>query len=311
MGYTLAEFRAAAARIKGLVRRTPMMQSCGPVTIGPDIALKLECLQITGSFKPRGAVNALKSLPEAAIRKGIITASGGNHGKAVAYAGWIAKTRAVVYLPKSAPPEKAATIRAFGAEPITFGEVWDDSNAEAKRHAEREGMTYIHPFGDEPVILGQGTLGLEVLEDLPDVDVVLTAIGGGGFAAGVAAAIKAAKPGVRIVGIEPTGAPTLHDSLKAGKLVTLDKIESKVSTLSAKRSDQINLDLIGKHVERIVLVTDEEMRDAARWLWKELGIAAELSGAASLAALLTGRLELPKGAKVCAVVCGAGTDGIA
>ena len=310
MGYTLAEFRAAAARIKGLVRRTPMMQSCGPVTIGPDIALKLECLQITGSFKPRGAVNALRSLPEAAVRKGIITASGGNHGKAVAYAGWIAKTRAVVYLPKSAPPEKAATIRAFGAEPITFGEVWDDSNAEAKRHAEREGMTYIHPFGDESVILGQGTLGLEVLEDLPDVDVVLTAIGGGGFAAGVAAAIKSAKPGVRIVGIEPTGAPTLHDSLKAGKLVTLDKSESKVSTLSAKRSDQINLDLIGKHVERIVLVTDDEMRDAARWLWKELGIAAELSGAASLAALLTGKLELPKGAKVCAVVCGAGTDGI-
>ncbi len=310
MGFTLAEFRAAAARIKGLVRRTPMMQSCGPVTIGPDIALKLECLQITGSFKPRGAVNALKSLPEAAIRKGIITASGGNHGKAVAYAGWIAKTRAVVYLPKSAPPEKAATIRAFGAEPITFGEVWDDSNAEAKRHAEREGMTYIHPFGDEPVILGQGTLGLEVLEDLPDVDVVLTAIGGGGFAAGVAAAIKAAKPGVRIVGIEPVGAPTLHDSLKAGRLVTLDRIESKVSTLSARRSDQINLDLIGKHVERIVLVTDDEMRDAARWLWRELGIAAELSGAASLAALLTGKLELPKDAKVCAVVCGAGTDGI-
>ncbi len=310
MGFTLAEFRAAAARIKGLVRRTPMMQSCGPVAIGPDIALKLECLQITGSFKPRGAVNALKSLPEAAIRKGIITASGGNHGKAVAYAGWIAKTRAVVYLPKSAPPEKAATIRAFGAEPITFGEVWDDSNAEAKRHAEREGMTYIHPFGDEPVILGQGTLGLEVLEDLPDVDVVLTAIGGGGFAAGVAAAIKAAKPGVRIVGIEPVGAPTLHDSLKAGRLVTLDRIESKVSTLSARRSDQINLDLIGKHVERIVLVTDDEMRDAARWLWRELGIAAELSGAASLAALLTGKLELPKDAKVCAVVCGAGTDGI-
>ncbi|MBM3548864.1 MAG: threonine/serine dehydratase [Alphaproteobacteria bacterium] len=310
MGFTLAEFRAAAARIKGLVRRTPMMQSCGPVTSGPDIALKLECLQITGSFKPRGAVNALKSLPDEAIRRGIITASGGNHGKAVAYAGRIAKTRAVVYLPKSAPPEKAATIRAFGAEPITFGEVWDDSNAEAKRHAEREGMTYIHPFGDEPVILGQGTLGLEVLEDLPEVDIVLTAIGGGGFAAGVATAIKAAKPGVRIIGIEPVGAPTLHDSVKAGKLVTLDRIESRVSTLSAKRSDQINLDLIGKNVERIVLVTDEQMRDAARWLWKELGIAAELSGAASVAALLTGKVELPKNAKVCAVICGAGSDGI-
>lgn len=311
MGYSLADFRAAQARIKGLVRRTPMMPTASPVTTGPELALKLEYLQITGSFKPRGAVNALKSLPDAAIRKGIITASGGNHGKAVAYAGWIAKTRAIVYLPSSAPPEKAATIRAFGAEPIMFGEVWDDSNAEAMRHAEREGMTYIHPFRDEPVIQGQGTVGLEILEDLPDVDIVLTAIGGGGFAAGVAAAIKSMKPEVRIIGIEPVGAPTLHDSVKAGKLVTLDKITSKVSTLSAKRSDQINLDLIGKHVEKIVLVTDEEMRDAARWLWKELGIAAELSGAASVAAALLGRVDLPKGARVCAIVCGAGTDGIA
>ncbi len=309
MGFTLAEFRAAQARIEGLVRRTPMMMA-GPVTTGPDLALKLEYLQITGSFKPRGAVNALKSLPDAAIRKGIITASGGNHGKAVAYAGWIAKTRAIVYLPSSAPPEKAAAIKAFGAEPIMFGEVWDDSNAEAMRHAEREGLTYIHPFKDEPVIQGQGTVGLELLEDLPDVDIVLAAIGGGGFIAGIAAAIQAAKPGVRIIGIEPVGAPTLHDSLKAGKLVTLDKIGSKVSTLSAKRSDQVNLDLISKHVEKIVLVTDEEMRDAARWLWKELGIAAELSGAASVAAALLGKVDLPKGAKVCAVVCGAGTDGI-
>lgn len=310
MGYSLGDFRAAQARIRGLVRRTPMMATASPVTSGPELALKLEYLQITGSFKPRGAVNALKSLPEAAIRKGIITASGGNHGKAVAYAGWIAKTRAIVYLPSSAPPEKAATIKAFGAEPVMFGEVWDDSNAEAMRHAEREGLTYIHPFRDEPVIHGQGTVGLEILEDLPDVDIVLTAIGGGGFAAGVAAAIKAVKPSVRIIGIEPVGAPTLHDSVKAGKLVTLDKITSKVSTLSAKRSDQVNLDLIGKHVERIVLVTDEEMREAARWLWKELGIAAELSGAASVAAALLGKVDLPKEARVCAIVCGAGTDGI-
>ncbi|MSP48242.1 MAG: threonine/serine dehydratase [Alphaproteobacteria bacterium] len=309
MAFTLADFRAAEARIEGLVRRTPMMRSA-PVTGGPDLMLKLECLQITGSFKPRGAVNTLKSLPDAAIRKGIITASGGNHGKAVAYTGWIAKTRAVVYLPSSAPAEKAATIRAFGAEPIVFGEVWDDSNAEAQRHAAREGLTYIHPFADEAVIHGQGTLGLEVIDDLPDVDIVLAAIGGGGFISGVAAAIRASKPSVRIIGIEPTGAPTLHDSLKAGKLVTLDRIESKVSTLSARRSGQINLDLIAKHVERIVLITDDDMREAARWLWRELGIAAELSGAASVAALLTGKLDLPKGARVCAVVCGAGTDGI-
>ena len=134
---------------------------------------------------------------------------------------------------------------------------------------------------------------------MPDVDIVLAATGGG-----FATAIKASKPGVRIIGIEPAGAPTLHDSAKAGNLVTLDRIQSKVSALSAKRSDQINLDLIGKNVERIVLVTDEQMRDAARWLWKKLGIA-------ELSALLAGKVELPKNAKIYAVICGAGSDGIA
>jgi threonine dehydratase len=309
MAFALADFRAAAKRIEGLVRRTPMLRSA-PVTSGPDLALKLECLQITGSFKPRGAVNTLKSLSEVAIRKGIITASGGNHGKAVAYAGWIARTRTIVYLPRTAPPEKAATVRAFGAEPVLHGEVWDESNAEALRHAEREGLTYIHPFKDEPVMHGQGTLGLEVVDDLPEVEVILAAIGGGGFISGVSAAAKAAKPSVRIIGIEPVGAPTLHDSLKAGRLVTLDRIETQAGTLAPRRSEQINLDIIGRHVERIVLVTDEEMREAARWLWRELGIAAELSGAASLAAVLSGKVEVPKGARTCAVICGAGTDGI-
>jgi threonine dehydratase len=309
MAFALADFRAAAERIEGLVRRTPMLRSA-PVTSGPDLALKLECLQITGSFKPRGAVNTLKSLSEVAIRKGIITASGGNHGKAVAYAGWIARTRTIVYLPRTAPPEKAATVRAFGAEPVLHGEVWDESNAEALRHAEREGLTYIHPFKDEPVMHGQGTLGLEVVDDLPEVEVILAAIGGGGFISGVSAAAKAAKPSVRIIGIEPVGAPTLHDSLKAGRLVTLDRIETQAGTLAPRRSEQINLDIIGRHVERIVLVTDEEMREAARWLWRELGIAAELSGAASLAAVLSGKVEVPKGARTCAVICGAGTDGI-
>lgn len=309
MGFTLAEFRAAEARIEGLVRRTPMIRSA-PVVAGPDVMLKLECLQITGSFKPRGAVNTLKSLPEAAIRRGIITASGGNHGKAVAYAGWIAKTRTVVYLPRTAPAEKAATVRAFGAEPIVFGEVWDDSNAEALRHAEREGLTYIHPFKDEPVMHGQGTLGLEVVDDMPEVEVILAAIGGGGFISGVAAAARAARPGVRIIGIEPVGAPTLHDSLAAGRLVTLDRIETRAGTLAPRRSEQINLDLIAEHVERVVLVTDDHMKEAARWLWTELGIAAELSGAASVAALMAGRVDLPRATRVCAVVCGAGTDGI-
>ncbi len=308
----LADIKAAARRIAGRVRRTPLIDAA-PLKDDPApgaLRLKLECLQVTGSFKPRGATNKLLSLNDGQVRRGIITASGGNHGLAVAYAARQAATRAVIYLPASTPPAKAAKLAAWGAEVRTEGAVWDEANEAALAAAAQEGLTYLHPFADPAVIAGQGTVGLEILEDAPETGLLLVAIGGGGLISGIATAVKALKPGIRVVGVEPAGAPTLKESLAAGQLVTLSAIETEAGTLAPRRSAEINLEIIARHVDEIVLVSDEEMRAAARWLWFELGIAAELSGAAALAALMTGRVETAPDAPATALVCGAGTDGL-
>src|SRR5262249_5010141 len=163
-------------------------------------------------FKPRGAMNTLRSLKAEEIRRGIITASGGNHGLAVAYAGYVAGAPATIYLPESAPKAKAAKLEAWGAKVVVDGAVRAEANRAALDEADRRGLTYIHPFADPRVIAGQGTLGLELLEQAPDLDTVLVAIGGGGLIAGVALAVKAVNPKIKVIGIEPTGAPTLYES---------------------------------------------------------------------------------------------------
>ncbi len=310
---TLADIEAAAERIRGAVRRTPSL-AVEPLKdalpLG-ELVLKLECLQVTGSFKARGASNTLFSLPESEVERGIITASGGNHGLAVAYAGWRAGTRAVIYLPASTPPAKAEKLRAWGAEVVVEGAVWDDAKDAALKTAEAEGLTFIHPFDDPRVIAGQGTVGIEILEDDPGLDYLFVAIGGGGLISGVATAVKALKPSITVIGVEPYGAPTLKESLAAGQLVTLPEIATAAGTLAPRRSAEMNLEIIGRTVDEIVLVSDDEMSEAARALWFELGIAAELSGAAALAAIQQARYTLPADARVGAIVCGAGTDGIA
>jgi len=309
----LSDFEAAAARIKERVRRTPLIRARflrEPPTSGIDLRLKLECLQVTGSFKPRGANNALLSLTEEQLKRGVITASGGNHGVAVAYAAWASKVPAVIYLSENAPPIKAEKLCKWGAEVVIEGAVWDDANAAALKRMESEGLTYVHPFADPMVIAGQGSLGVEMLKQTPETEVFVVAIGGGGLISGVSAAVKAIKPEARVIGVEPVGAPTLHNSLAEGNLVTLPEIETDAGTLAPRRSADINLDMIRKNVDEIVLVTDEEMREAAKWLWFEFGVAAELSGAASLAAVMKQRFEVSPGAVVTAIICGAGADGI-
>ncbi len=310
----LADVQAAQARIQGHVRRTPLMQPLGlrkePAQV-KTLLLKIESLQVTGSFKVRGAMNKLLTLPEDDLRRGIVTASGGNHGLAVAYAGWLAKTPATIYLPHNTPAAKAKKLEDWGAKVIFAGAVWDDANEVALSVAAQEGLTYIHPFADPAVIAGQGTIAAEILADAPGTDVLLVAIGGGGLISGISLAAKALKPSIRVIGIEPVGAPTLYESLKAGGLITLPEIRTVAGTLAPRRSAQITFDIIRDNVAEIVLVDDEEMREAARWLWFESGIAAELSGAAAVAALLTDKVSVSSDEQVCALVCGAGTDGIA
>jgi len=311
LGVELNDIRAAQTRIAGYVRHTPMVEASPvkePIAGAQRLFLKLENMQISGSFKARGAVNKLFSLPPEQVKRGIITASGGNHGLGVAYAGWLAKSPATIYLSHNAPRIKAQKLEGWGAKVVYEGAVWDDANRAAVALAERESLTYIHPFADPVVIAGQGTLGLEILADLPEVDVLLVAIGGGGLISGVSLAVKALNPAIKIIGVEPTGAPTLYESVRAHRLVELRELTTAANTLAPRLSAQINLDIIQRNVDDIVLVSDDDMRDAAVWLWKEMGIAAELSGAAALAALLSGKI--PPADRVCALVCGAGTDGI-
>ncbi len=309
----LAMIQAAAARIGGRVRQTPVLDPepmRGPVLDAGRLLLKLECLQVTGSFKARGASNKLLTMDEAARGRGLVTASGGNHGLAVAYAAASVGVPAAIFVPASTPASKVEKLRQWGAEVTVSGKVWDESQEAALAAQKAHGLTYVHPFADPQVIAGQGTLALEILAQVPDADTLVVAIGGGGLMAGVAVAAKAIRPGIRIVGVEPTGAPTLYESLKAGELVTLDAIGTMAGSLAPRRSMSINLDLISAYVDRLVLVSDNEMREAARWLWFETGVAAELAGAASLAALMTGRHKAEAGETVVAVICGAGTDGL-
>ena len=310
---SLADIRAAAERISAHTRRTPLM-AAAPTHDFTDIAarmtLKLENLQVTGSFKPRGAINKITSLAPETLGRGVVTASGGNHGLAVAYAGWTAGVPATIHLPTSVSAEKIRKFALWGAKVVIEGDVWDDSNRLALATAEREGLAYIHPFADPLVMAGQGTVATEILDADPGIDTLLVAIGGGGLISGIAIAAKAMRPDIRVIGIEPVGAPTLLESRRAGRVVTLPRVDTAATTLAPRASEQVNLDIIMANVAEIVLVSDQEMRDAARWLWVEQGVAAELSGAASVAALLTGRYVPAPGERVCAVVCGVGTDGM-
>lgn len=310
----LAAIEDARARIAPHIRKTPTLrygQLKDRPEGGPDVTLKLELLQAAGSFKARGAMNRLLTLSEAERARGIVTASGGNHGLAIARSAHVLGAQAKIFLPSNVVPDKVAKLKQWGAAVEIVGDVWDEANAAALAHAEQTGATYAHPFSDPIVVAGQGTLGLDLLDDMPEVDAILVAIGGGGLITGLSTAVKAKRPATRIIGIEPFGAPTLHACLAADRLVALDKLETRVATMSCRQTDQAIFEVARRNVDEIVLISDEEMETAARSLWFEFGIAADLSGAAALAALRSGRVPFAAHERVCALVCGAGTDGIA
>ncbi len=306
------DVRAAAARIDRHVRHTPMVEAShfkAPAIEGSELRLKLELLQVTGSFKARGATNKLMATPRDTLAKGIVAASGGNHGLATARAGYLAGVPTSIFLPENVSPSKVAKLQAWEAETVITGSVWDEANAAALNRVEETGAAYFHPFADPLVVAGQGTTGLEILEQMPEVDTVIIAIGGGGLIAGTATTLKALAPSVRVVGVEAVGSPTLKNSLEAGGVVTLDRVTTSVPTLACSRTDQGIYEIVRDRVDEIVLIDDDQMRDAAAWLWFEMGLSADLSGAAALAALRQGAVTVPPGSRVCALVCGAGPEG--
>jgi threonine dehydratase len=308
----IEDIEAARERIAPHIRRTPAMALTATKEALPfagAVTLKVESLQVTGSFKARGAMNRLLGAPAGEVANGIVTASGGNHGLAVARTAFVAGVPATIFLPSNASAAKVAKIRRWKATVEVAGAMFDEANAAALEFARRTGAAYFHPFADPLVVAGQGTLGLEILEDIEGVDTLLVAIGGGGLMAGLATAVRARRPEMRIVGIEPTGSPTLKACLDAGRWMALPEVTTRVATMACRETDERIYERVRDTVDGIVLVGDDEMEAAARWLWFETGIAADLSGAASLAALRRGDPLVAGSRHVCALVCGAGAEG--
>ena len=309
---SIADIEAARARIAPHVRHTPTLVVSGVKTELPTsacVTLKLECLQVTGSFKARGAMNRLLGAPDLDVSKGIVTASGGNHGLAVARTAYAAGTSAAIYLPSNVSPAKLSKLKAWGAHTEIVGDVWDDANAAALEYAKQTGAAYFHPFADPLVVAGQGTLGLEIVDDLPDIDTILVAIGGGGLISGLSTAMKARRPDIRVIGVAPTGCPTFKLSFDAGRAMAIDTVTTRVPTMACRSADPNIFEIVRSHVSDVILVSDDEMQAAAEWLWFEMGIAADLSGAASIAAIRTRNPVLSGARNICALICGAGPEG--
>jgi threonine dehydratase len=298
---TRAHVEAAATRIRPFIRRTPVLHAR---IRGIQVALKLEHLQLTGSFKVRGATNALRSLDPAP--DAVVAASGGNHGLGVATAAESLGIAATVVVPETVPAEKARRIAAAGATVVRSGSHYAQAEAHARELAETLGAPFLHPFADPAVIAGQGTVGIEIAEDLlagpgaAGCDTVVVAIGGGGLIAGIATALEGAGP--RIIGVEPLGAPTMSAALTAGQPVDVEVDSVTASALGAGRTDALNLAIVQRAVEQVVLVDDQAVLAARDLLWEECRLAVEPGGALGLVPLLSGaiRAERP-----CVVLCGA------
>ncbi len=308
----IADIHAARERIAPFVRRTPIMDATlerDPLPVAAQVTFKLELNQVTGSFKARGAMNRLLGADRAEVSAGIVTASGGNHGLAVARTAKVAGVPAIIFVPETVSPAKVDKMRKWGAEVRIGGAEWSVCNEAALAYARTHGAAYFHPFADPLVVAGQGTLGLEILEQIDGFDTIVVAIGGGGLVAGLSTAIKAIRPEVRIVAVEPVGSPTMKACLDAGHVVSLPEVTSRVATMSCRRTDERVFEIARRTVSEVVLVSDEAMLGASQWLWHEYGIAADLSGAASVAALQSGHAAFAQSHKICAVICGAGAEG--
>ena len=297
---TLEDIRAAARRIAPMARVTPLLDVSA--SAGRPFALKCESLQPGGAFKIRGAYNMVAQLTEDERRRGVITYSSGNHGQAMALAARELGAPAVVVMPKTAPQIKVEGARSFGAEVIFEGTTSVERRARAEREAAARGLTMVPPFDHEWIIAGQGTAGLEILEQCPDVGTVLVPIGGGGLIAGVAAAIKLTRPGVRVIGVEPEGAAAMKASVDAGHAVTLDRTDTIADGLMPVRPGDLTFAHVRQFVDGIVTVTDLQIIDAVLWLFSNVRIVAEPSGAATVAAGLIAKPRLP--APVVAIVSG-------
>ena len=289
------------------VQRTPLVTSrtLGD-RIGAEAYLKLENLQRTGSFKVRGAVNAMAGLSPAARAAGVVTMSAGNAAQAIAYAGRASGVRVTVVMPETAPQTKIDATRGYGAE-IRFVAAMTQLLPMVEE-LQAQGLHFLHPFDDDDVIAGHASLGLEILEDLPQVDLVVVPVGGGGLISGVALAIKARRPEARIIGVQPEGAQAVRKALDAGHPVRLERVSSVADGLGAPFAGERNLEIIKRDVDDVVVIDDATILDGLRFLVARARIVPEPAGAAAVAALLGGAVKPKPGRCVIAIVSGGNID---
>lgn len=306
---TLPDIQAAHRRIRDQVYLSPCARSetLSRLT-GTNAYLKLENLQMTGAYKERGALNTLLTLAPAERARGLIAASAGNHAQGVAYHGGRLGVTVTIVMPETTPIMKVANTRAHGARIILFGANYDEAYAEARRLEQAEGLTFVHPFDDPAVIAGQGTIGLEILEQVPEVDAVVVPVGGGGLVSGVAAAIKATRPGVRVVGVEAEVIPCMQAALAAGGPVTLEPASTLADGIAVKRAGDLTFEHVRAHVDELVTVSEEEIASAILYCLEKEKTVAEGAGAAAVAALMNRRVGGLEGRRVVSVVSGGNID---
>ncbi|MDQ3998785.1 MAG: threonine ammonia-lyase, partial [Thermoproteota archaeon] len=274
--------------LTGTVRKTPIQTSrTFSGLAGTNLFLKLECLQVTGSFKVRGAFVKISRLSDKQAGHGVIAASAGNHAQGVAYAAMIKKIPCTIVMPETASPAKVAATRSYGAKVIRRGANYDDAWEATQEIAKAEGMTIIHAFDDPDIIAGQGTIGLELVEDLPDVDTIYVPVGGGGLAAGVAIAVKSRKPNVRIIGVESKAFPAMKESLAKGSLQCIKRGYSIADGIAVKQPGELTREILSKYIEDIVLIDDTSIVKTMFLMMERAKLVAEPAGAASLAYLLS------------------------
>jgi len=300
----LRDFLEARERIALHIKHTPLLTSrqLSELT-GHEVRLKAEMFQRVGSYKIRGPLNKFAQMTDEEKRRGVVCSSAGNHAQGVALAAQIHGMRAVVCMATNATPSKIAATKGYGAEVVLHGNIWDEANEKAKELVEKEGLIYIHPFDDEQLIAGQGTLGLEIIQDWPDVDAVIVPIGGGGLISGVSMAVKAHNPKIRVIGVESSDGPAMQRSLESGQLETIE-CNTIIDGLRVRRAGELNFSVVRRFVDEIVALPDEQIFEAMLWVMERCKVVVEGAAAAGVGALLQGLVKLPEGSKVVVVLSG-------
>jgi threonine dehydratase len=298
-------FEQARRRVAAHAYHTPLLTSrLLSERTGFEVRLKAEIFQRTGSYKIRGPLNKLPQLTDEEKRRGVICSSAGNHAQGVALAAAIYGIKAIVLMAANATPSKIAATKAYGAEVILHGQIWDEANAKMLELAREHGYTIVHPFDDLQLIAGQGTMGLEIYDDYPQADIAIVPIGGGGLISGVSVALKRRNPKIRIIGVESSDGPAMKRSVEAGHLVTLENCATIIDGLRVKRVGENNFRIVQEFVDEIVTLPDAQMFEAMLWVMSHCKLVVEGAAAAPVAALLNGLVKAPAGSKVVCVLSG-------